>query len=136
MDDKPLETAYLIDDQDIDRQISSLLLKKINKRLTIYPIGSARAALEKLRLSSVQDPDLLPDFIFLDIDMPEMNGWEFLSAYQELDIGRYKPVKIFVLSGLFGKEDIPDAIPAHLVKAVISKPLSLDHIRDIFGHSR
>src|SRR3954467_3974144 len=75
--------VLVIDDNPVDRYVAERIFKKYAFAEEIVCIESARKGLEYL--SSLQDtPEQLPYLIFLDIMMPEMNGFEFLDEYKNL----------------------------------------------------
>ena len=79
-----------------------------------------------------KDPEKLPDYILLDINMPIMNGWEFLDEYKRLNIDPLGKCKIFIISSLVFSNDINKARSYNLVNDFISKPLNVDKIIELF----
>ncbi|MEM6801417.1 MAG: response regulator, partial [Bacteroidota bacterium] len=66
----------------------------------------------------------LPDVIFLDINMPVMNAWEFLEEYKEISKNFSKEVKLFILSSSVYKRDIAKSAEYPDVTDYIIKPLN------------
>jgi CheY-like chemotaxis protein len=76
--------------------------------------------------------DKLPDYILLDINMPIMNGWDFLDEYKRLSIDPLGKTKIYIISSSVFSNDINKAKSYNLVKSFISKPLSVEKIKEMF----
>ncbi len=70
-----------------------------------------------------------PDAIFLDINMPEINGWEFLDLYAETDIDK-APIYIMLTTSL-NPDDMEKAELNPLVRGLKNKPLTETHLREI-----
>lgn len=118
-------TILLIDDDPINNIVNNKLLNKFDSSLKIIEFLSARDALQYL-----QNPDnKTPDIILLDINMPEMNGWEFLKAYEPLNF----KCKLFLLTSSIAHEDIHRAKEFKVVQGFLTKPLEDDKIRKIFN---
>ena len=66
-----------------------------------------------------------PNYIFLDLNMPKMDGWDFLKAITERKID---PPTIFILSTSLNPSDKQRALENPLVRDFICKPLSLDKL--------
>lgn len=80
----------LIDDDQDDHEIFSAAVEKVSDTLIYSARSSANEALEQL------DADILkPDLIFLDLNMPVMNGQEFLAAVKKNEKLKHIPVIIF-----------------------------------------
>ena len=70
-----------------------------------------------------------PDAIFLDINMPEINGWEFLDLYAETDIDK-APIYIMLTTSL-NPDDMEKAELNPLVRGLKNKPLTEAHLKEI-----
>ncbi len=74
-----------------------------------------------------------PNFILLDINMPGMNGWEFLDGLQQSEISSSKLPIIYMLSSSLDPEDEAKARKSALVKGFISKPLEVEKLPFLNG---
>lgn len=79
----------------------------------------------------IKENKSLPDIILLDINMPIMNGWQFLDEIIKIDIP--KELKIFIVSSSENPEDIEKAKEYNFIKNYVVKPINptkLKQIRD------
>lgn len=127
---KPVH-ILLIDDDEINNFISIKLIKKALSNAEISSCLNGKLAIEELTEMQKISPEKLPDFILLDINMPIMNGWEFLDEYKRLNIDSTGKSKIFIISSSVFSNDISRAKSYPLVKNFISKPLSVEKIREM-----
>lgn len=133
-DSKPV-SILLVDDDEINNFISIKLIKKAVENTEISSCLNGRFAIEELVDLQKEDPGKLPDYILLDINMPVMNGWEFLEEYKRLNIDPQGKSQIYVISSSVFSNDINKARSYPLVKNFISKPLSVEKIREMFGEN-
>jgi CheY-like chemotaxis protein len=126
-------SVLLIDDDEINNFISVKLIKKalLNSEITACLNGAL--AIEKLLEIQNTDVAKLPDYILLDINMPIMNGWEFLDEYKRLSIDPLGKCKIYIISSSVFSNDINKARSYQLVNSFISKPLNVDKIIELFS---
>ncbi len=71
----------------------------------------------------------LPNVILLDINMPIMNGWQFLEKVSQINLKQ--PVQIYVVSSSINQEEIDKANKYEVVTDYIVKPLTLDSIKKL-----
>ncbi len=100
------------------------------EKIVIYSNGED--AINYLR-HNVQDNNLLPDVIFLDVNMPIMNGWEFLEEYSHLKKELVKPVIIYVVSSSVDEFDVSKSRQYDTVKGYIVKPVLREKFRQILS---
>jgi CheY-like chemotaxis protein len=123
----------LVDDDEINNFISIKLIKKALLNTDITACLNGKFAIDQLLEISHKDPAKLPDYILLDINMPIMNGWEFLEEYEKFKIDPQHKTKIFIISSSVFSNDISKAKSYPLVKDFISKPLNIEKITELFG---
>jgi len=128
---RPL-SVLLVDDDEINNFISIKLIKKALLNTEIMACLNGKFAIDQLVDIQRKDPAKLPDYILLDINMPIMNGWEFLDEYKRLNIDPTGKTKIFIISSSVFSNDINKARSYPLVKDFISKPLNVDKIVELF----
>jgi CheY-like chemotaxis protein len=125
-------SVLLVDDDEINNFISIKLIKKALLNTEIMACLNGKFAIDQLVEIQRNDISKLPDYILLDINMPIMNGWEFLDEYKRLNIDPLGKTKIFIISSSVFSNDINKARSYPLVKDFISKPLNVDKIVELF----
>ncbi len=126
----PPASVLIIDDDKVNNYIAETLIKKASKTTHITVCLNGQEAIEEL-LHIKEQSGKLPEFIFLDLTMPVMDGWKFLDEYHRLDIGAGSHSEIIVLSSSIFRRDIDKALGHSTVKEFISKPLNLALIRRV-----
>jgi CheY-like chemotaxis protein len=126
-------SVLLVDDDEINNFISIKLIKKAILNTDITACLNGKFAIDQLVGIQQKNPHDLPDYILLDINMPIMNGWEFLDEYKRLNIDPLKKTKIYIISSSVVSNDISKAKSYPLVQDFISKPLNVERIKEIFG---
>ncbi|MFN4000222.1 response regulator [Algoriphagus sp.] len=121
------DVIFLVDDDPINNLINRRLLGKTGICDRIIEFISAQEALEQINLLKERDTLL----IFLDINMPVLNGWEFLDAYNQLYSDRED--KIVILSSSIDFQDRQKAMEYPRVSGFLEKPLSLEKISTQMG---
>jgi CheY-like chemotaxis protein len=117
------DLVLLIDDNDIDNFINERMITTSGFGKTVIVRNSAQGALEYLQ--SVTDKgETLPKVIFLDLNMPVMDGFAFLQEYEKFSDELKGYCKIIVLSSSISPEDINRASTNPYVAKFLNKPLS------------
>jgi CheY-like chemotaxis protein len=120
----------VIEDADLDTFIFRNVVKRVVSNFSIISCNNGEDAINKLL--ELRDNDLLPDFIFLDLTMPAMDGFEFLDSYNQLNIDSLSKIKIYILSSSVSSADIKKAYSNKNVEGFLTKPLSLEQTEAIF----
>lgn len=124
---KTLECIMLIDDDHLTNFYNKIILEKGNAANEIVVFENGKTALEYLK-----DNDNKVDLILLDINMPLMNGWQFLEHYDKLDDKR-KAKMIIMLTSSAHCDDKKMVEKHGSVKKFINKPLVPDTIKLILS---
>jgi len=131
--DNPPVSILLVDDDEINNFISIKLIRKAIENADIKACLNGRFAIDQLSEIQKDHPEKLPDFILLDINMPIMNGWEFLDEYKRLNIDPLGKSKIYIISSSVFSNDISKARSYPLVRNFVSKPLSVEKIKEMLA---
>lgn len=123
-----VDSTVLIDDSDIDLFIKKRFLEvyRFSKNLTSYK--SAEEALEKLNSAR---PHTVPDVIFLDLNMPNLDGFGFLEGFNKLPDEVRDKSKIIVLTSSNSQKDRAQAFQYKNVVQFVTKPLRQADIDDL-----
>ena len=127
-----IDLVCIIDDDPIYIfAIKKLLnINNIANKYLIYNNG--KDAIEGLKNNKLT---ISPDLILLDINMPIMDGWQFLEAFKELNL--VKTIPLFIVSSSISSVDINKAEQHNLVKGYICKPIDgkkLIEIKQIYSN--
>jgi two-component system, NarL family, nitrate/nitrite response regulator NarL len=118
------KSVLVIDDTDIDRLLAEKIVKKYDFADEVVLMESAEEMLDYLhQLSNTYNGDL-PHLILLDINMPEIDGWEFLKRFDLLNKKIKGRFRIFVVSSSKNLDDKYRALSNKYVLGYIEKPLS------------
>jgi CheY-like chemotaxis protein len=119
----------LIDDNEDDNFFHSRVIRKNGLADNVLVMPSAREALEYLKL---KDPKRIkPDLILLDINMPGMNGWEFLDAYQGLEKDERSDMIIVMLTTSENPDDRRKSLAFNFVCNFQTKPLTKEKLQEV-----
>ncbi len=124
---KKLDLVLLIDDSEADNYYHQLILEEADCAERVMAMELATQALEFLK--NRENPR--PDLIFLDINMPGMNGWDFLSAYEGLDETLRGSVIVVMLTTSTDRVARDKATASPHVRAFQTKPLNVKMLEEI-----
>lgn len=136
---KKLNCILLIDDDEATNFLNQLVIEQCGYVEKVIIKQSGREALEYLSSVSSENKDVTrPDVIFLDINMPAMDGWEFLEEYKKLNEEQKGKMMIVMLTTSLFKEDKERAASVPEVSGFENKPLTkekLESVMDVFFKS-
>lgn len=125
-----VDCVLLIDDDKATNFFNKRVVTKHKGFREVNTVQSGMAALEYL-ISVGDNKATKPDLIFLDINMPAMNGWEFLNEFSKLDNKVTNGIKVILLSTSSNPDDVRASSKNHSVDDFINKPLSLNLLDDV-----
>ncbi|WMJ74484.1 response regulator [Cytophagaceae bacterium ABcell3] len=132
MSNKILKNVLLVDDDSINNYINERLLKKMNICENIKVLLNGEEAIKHIEQEIAQDNSYTPDLILLDINMPVMDGFEFMEAFKKLDLEKKEKVVIIMLTTSTNPGDM-DRVKHSIASDFINKPLTEDKISGILN---
>ncbi|MCD6011678.1 MAG: cheB 1 [Flavipsychrobacter sp.] len=124
------KTVMVVDDNEVDLFVAEFVLQKNSFSKKIVCVPSAMDALDYLK-ENENNPDDLPELIFLDINMPLMSGFDFLEEYAKLSDNIKKHCIIMMLTTSLNENDRKKAEENRYVFSFMNKPLDQHKIEDI-----
>ncbi len=131
---KKIETVAIIDDDDIYQYMAKKTILSTKKIETISIFSDGQEAIDFFH-ENVDHDDLLPDLIFLDLNMPVIDGWQFLEQYKLLKPMINKKIVIYIVTSSLNPDDLITAKSITEVTDYIVKPISQDKFIEII-HNR
>ena len=126
-----LDCIILVDDDEVTNYVHESVIEDAGVTKEVLVAEDGQRALNLLQeLKAKEAP--YPNLIFLDINMPVMNGFEFLDAYQQMK-GQFKqPVIIVMLTSSLNTQDVARAQAAGAAD-FLDKPLTADKLNNVLG---
>lgn len=134
---KVIKNVLLIDDDSATNYLHQIYLETSNRVENIHTAKSVDQAIEYLK--STKENNSCPEIVFLDINLPAKDGWEFLKEYNAIKYDYNLSSILIMLSTSGYGADIDKAKDYPLVKEYLVKPLSVDiinHVIDKYFESK
>jgi len=127
-----MERFLLIDDDDIIGIVHPAIIHQVFPESEVILIKSCMEALDYFKEQLAANIPA-PDVIFLDINLPKMNGFELLEQLSEKDLSFLKHTQIYMLSSSIDQRDMAKVEANKNITGFIGKPLTMDFIRKKFS---
>jgi CheY-like chemotaxis protein len=128
---RKLNCILLIDDDEPTNFLNRMVIEEVDCTERIETMQSARDALKYLTNSTSTGNYPRPDLVFLDINMPAMDGWEFLEKYNQLPEDQKAKIIVVMLTTSFNPEDELKARNIAGISGFRNKPLTPDVLLQI-----
>jgi CheY-like chemotaxis protein len=125
--------VMLIDDNEIDNLINQKIIESSSICNHIFTHTGGKSAIEFLKnaekIAESGNKALLPEVIFLDIDMPLMDGFQFLDEFENLSVNIRTHCRIVMLTSSINSKDVKKAKKYDNVKEYVNKPLTKESLK-------
>lgn len=122
----------LVDDESACNMISRFTIRQLNKEAEIEVFTNPEEALAYIKTTYCHENERIPTCVLLDINMPQMTGWDFLEQYKTYGAEVHKCFTTYIVSSSVDARDQEKAASCSLVDGFISKPLSLEQLEEVF----
>ncbi len=133
--EQKLDCILLIDDDLATNFINKRIIQKADISAHIQVALNGKEAIDYLckkgKFESKTNEFPQPQLILLDINMPVMDGWEFIQAYQNLDIANKENITVVMLSSSFNPADKAKADSIEQISDFKQKPISKETLLEI-----
>jgi CheY-like chemotaxis protein len=127
---RPVNLVALIDDDEIVKFIGAKVIESTHLVNKIKTFSNGEEAIDFLKSNS-KNPDQLPEIILLDLNMPIMDGFEFLEKYILLEPKLGKKITIYIVSSSMSPTDIERINQISEVSDYIIKPITKEKFENI-----
>lgn len=124
-----MKKVLCIDDDPIALMVIEICINKSSFAKEVIKKTSAESAIQFYE--SITHDDDVPDLIFLDLNMPVMNGWDFLVQFENDFPQALNKTKIIILSSSVDPDDKKKSIENKNVYKFIPKPINVDLLKEI-----
>ena len=121
------KTIWVIDDDPIYQIIVNKIIQKSELFLNVSSFKNGKDAIDALE-NSLKNKETLPNIILLDINMPIMDGWEFMDEMVDLKSKINETINIYIVSSSIALEDKIKAKSYTEIIAYLSKPINTNDL--------
>lgn len=126
-----IEKKYLlVEDDEIFMYLHAHIIKNLDADAVIIEMRSSVEALEYL-INITNTSEQAPDRILLDINMPQLGGFQLLDQIEHLMKTTLKNTLIYMVSSSLYEEDRKRALSYWFVKGFKEKPMTTSHVKEI-----
>lgn len=122
-----LKRLTLVDDDEVFVFLTSRMLEKYQLVDLIKIFNNGYDAFVFIK-ENLNNKEVLPDIIFLDLSMPIMDGWQFLEEFAKINLEIGKKITIFICSSSISPDDFSRAKEINEVSDFIIKPMTKEKL--------
>jgi CheY-like chemotaxis protein len=128
-----MKQVFLIDDDDVFVFLTKKIIERSEADIQLSVFQNGQEAIDYLR-GAAEKVELLPDIILLDLNMPVMDGWEFLKVYKTFNLAQKKHIELYIVTSSISPYEVERAKSIEEVQEFIVKPIGKEKFKDIIAH--
>ncbi len=129
---KKVQRAFIIDDDEVYIYAIKRLIKIQNLCDEVLVFTDGKQAVDYLE-EHQNDGTQMPEVIMIDVNMPVLDGWGFIEAFQKMDLESTRNTKLFMISSSIDPRDVKKAKEIPLIIKYIFKPITFDELKEVFS---
>jgi len=129
------KVIWVVDDDVIYQTIINKIIQKSGVFSSHFTFPNGNEALTSLKKILEDDDTALPDIILLDINMPVMDGWEFMEEIKKIKSDIRKDIHIYIVSSSIALEDKNKSATFSNIMGYIPKPISVNELIAIVSNT-
>ncbi|MBD1394652.1 response regulator [Mucilaginibacter glaciei] len=129
-----MQKLIIIDDDPFFHFIIEKIMNRHTDNTTVTYSYDGMSVINHLK-ENLGDESMLPDYIFVDLNMPLFNGFDFVKLYEELSSSIYKTIKIYIVSSSINPRIIREVLNYPFISNYITKPMTKKILEGILNIS-
>lgn len=125
-----IKNVCVVDDDELFQFVMRQHFERLELVEKIHKFTDGEQALNYIK-QNLNEPDNLPDLILLDVNMPYMDGWQFMREYMKLQLPEGKHIKVYVLTSSTHESDLQRAKEFPSLAGYLVKPIGKNIIKEI-----
>lgn len=127
-----MSKMILIDDDMMYHKIARFMVKAYSPVKEIISSTDGKATLEYLIENKTHEENL-PDYIFVDLNMPGYDGWDFLNGFKKIRASFSKAIKVYIVSSSIDPVDIKRSKRYSFVNSFLMKPIKKEFLQTLLA---
>jgi CheY-like chemotaxis protein len=125
--------GWIVDDDPIFQLTAEQVFRQVSGWDNVETFLRAREALQVLQHRQRFEPYALPDAILLDLNMPVVDGWDFIDEWERESVMCNKKIRIIIVSASLGFSERNQIKEKHTVLAALDKPINAKELRNLLS---
>lgn len=125
-----IKHVCIVDDDELFQFVMRQHFERLELVEHIHKFTDGEQAINYIK-SNLGNPDELPDLILLDVNMPFMDGWQFMREFVQLTLPADKQIRIYILTSSTHESDLQRAKEFPALSGYLVKPIGKNIIREL-----
>jgi CheY-like chemotaxis protein len=127
-----MKKVFLVDDDPVFVFLAQKMISTVDNTLDVLLFSDGELAMQELNANK-GNAEGLPDLILLDLNMPVLDGWQFLEYYAGAYATLGKDIRIYIVSSTISPEDVQRVTRYAFVTGMLIKPIEHHQLAKVFA---